>query len=133
MQLSQGPASRTLTDHNRGTAFEAGAGSVGERPASKNATLGPRVAALLKWNPSLCTQPAPQPPVVVPQKGVPPMKSVLAIVVVAGLASACTYRHETVERPAPAATVVATPVPASNTVVYTDPAPATATTTVYTR
>lgn len=63
------------------------------------------------------------------------MKSlpVFAIVVV-GLVSACTFRHETVERPAaPAATVVATPVPASNTVVYTDPAPATATTTVYTR
>ena len=61
------------------------------------------------------------------------MKSlpVFAIVIV-GLVSACTYRHETVERPAPAA-VVATPVPASNTVVYTDPAPATATTTVYTR
>lgn len=58
--------------------------------------------------------------------------SVFAIVVI-GLLSACTYRHETVERrPAPAATVVATPVPASNTVVYTDPAPATAT-TVYTR
>jgi hypothetical protein len=65
------------------------------------------------------------------------MKSlpVFAIVIV-GLVSACTYRHETVERPAaPAATVVATPVPASNTVVYTDPAPApvAATTTVYTR
>ena len=63
------------------------------------------------------------------------MKSlpVFAIIIV-GLVSACTYRHETVERrPAPAATVVATPVPASNTVVYTDPAPATATTTVYTR
>jgi len=62
------------------------------------------------------------------------MKSfpVFAIAIV-GLVSACTYRHETVERPAaPAATVVATPVPA-NTVVYTDPAPATATTTVYTR
>lgn len=60
------------------------------------------------------------------------MKSlpILAIVVV-GLVSACTYRHETVERPAPAAAVVATPVP-SNTVVYTDPAPA-STTTVYTR
>jgi hypothetical protein len=61
------------------------------------------------------------------------MKSfpVLAVLVV-GLVSACTYRHETVERPAaPAATVVATPAPASNTVVYTDPAPAT--TTVYTR
>jgi hypothetical protein len=62
------------------------------------------------------------------------MKSlpVFAIIIV-GLVSACTYRHETVERPAPAATVVATPVPASSTVVYTDPAPATATTTVYTR
>jgi hypothetical protein len=58
--------------------------------------------------------------------------SVFAIVAL-GLVSACTYRHETVERrPAPAATVVATPVPASNTVVYTDPAPATAT-TVYSR
>mgnify|MGYP003575376777 FL=1 len=57
--------------------------------------------------------------------------SVFAIVVI-GLLSACTYRHETVERrPAPAATVVATPVPASDTVVYTDPAPPTAT-TVYT-
>jgi len=62
------------------------------------------------------------------------MKSlpVFAIVIV-GLVSACTYRHQTVERPAaPAATVVATPVPASNTVVYTDPAPV-STTTVYTR
>ena len=56
-----------------------------------------------------------------------------AIIAVVGLVSACTYRHETVERPAaPAATVVATPVPASNTVVYSDPAPA-STTTVYTR
>jgi hypothetical protein len=63
------------------------------------------------------------------------MKSfpVFAIVIV-GLVGASTYRHETVERPAaPAATVVATPVPASNTVVYNDPAPATATTTDYTR
>lgn len=62
------------------------------------------------------------------------MKSLIAVITVAGLVGACSYRHETVERPAaPAATVVATPVPASNTVVYTDPAPATATTTVYTR
>jgi hypothetical protein len=61
------------------------------------------------------------------------MKSVFAIVVIAGLVSACTYRHETVQRPAPAATAVVTPVPASNTVVYTDPAPASSTTTVYTR
>jgi hypothetical protein len=62
------------------------------------------------------------------------MKSLPVIaVIVAGLLSACTYRHETVERPAaaPAATVVATPVPASNTVVYTEPAPV-STTTVYT-
>lgn len=51
--------------------------------------------------------------------------------VITGLVGACTYRHETVERPAaPAATVVATPAPAG-TVVYTDPAPA-STTTVYT-
>lgn len=59
----------------------------------------------------------------------------LLALVVAGLASGCTYRHETVERPAPApaATVVATPVPASNTVVYTEPASTAATTTVYTR
>ncbi|MPZ29983.1 MAG: hypothetical protein GEV13_03115 [Rhodospirillales bacterium] len=63
------------------------------------------------------------------------MKSlpVFAIVVV-GLVSACTFRHETVERPTtPATTVVATPVPASNTVVYTDPVPAASTTTVYSR
>ena len=61
------------------------------------------------------------------------MKSIAVVAIaIVGLVSACTYRHETVERPAPAATVVATPVP-SNTVVYTDPAPATATTTVYTR
>ena len=61
------------------------------------------------------------------------MKPLIAVIAIAGLVGACTYRHETVERPAPAATVVATPVPASNTVVYTEPAPATATTTVYTR
>jgi len=52
--------------------------------------------------------------------------------VIAGLVGACTFKHETVERPvAPAATVVATPAPAG-TVIYTDPAPA-STTTVYTR
>ncbi len=63
------------------------------------------------------------------------MKSIpIFAIVIAGLVSACTYRHETVERPAaPAATVVATPAPSSNTVVYTDPAPAASTTTVYTR
>ena len=58
---------------------------------------------------------------------------ILAIVVV-GLVSACSYRHETVERPAaPAATAVATPVSASYPVVYTDPTPALAATTVYPR
>ena len=65
------------------------------------------------------------------------MKSLpLLALVVATLAGGCTYRHETVERPAPApaaATVVATPVPASNTVVYTDPPATASTTTVYTR
>ena len=63
------------------------------------------------------------------------MKSLPIFAIIAiGMVSACTYRHETVERrPAPAATVVATPVPASNTVVYTDPVPAASTTTVYTR
>jgi methionine-rich copper-binding protein CopC len=62
------------------------------------------------------------------------MKSLTVFaIVIAGLVSACTYRHETVERPAPAATAVVTPVPASNTVVYTEPAPAASTTTVYTR
>lgn len=59
------------------------------------------------------------------------MKPIIAVIVIAGLVGACSYRHETVERPSTAATVVATPVPASNTVVYTEPAPATA--TVYTR
>lgn len=60
------------------------------------------------------------------------MKSLpILALVAAGLVGACTYKHETVERPAvPAATVVATPPPAG-TVVYTDPAPA-STTTVYT-
>jgi hypothetical protein len=61
-----------------------------------------------------------------------PMKSLSMIAiaaVVAGLASACSVRTETVERPAPVATVATTPAPA--TVVYTDPAPTT--TTVYTR
>jgi hypothetical protein len=62
-----------------------------------------------------------------------PMKSLAVLVLAAtGLTGACTYRHEVVERPAtPASTVVATPVPSSNTVVYTEPAPA-STTTVYT-
>lgn len=61
------------------------------------------------------------------------MKSLpILVFVVAGLTSACTYRHETVERAAPSATVVATPVPAG-TVVYTEPTATTSTTTVYNR
>jgi hypothetical protein len=54
--------------------------------------------------------------------------SILAVAaVVAGLASACSVRTETVERPAPVAAVVA---PAPSTVVYTDPVPATTAVTV---
>jgi hypothetical protein len=45
---------------------------------------------------------------------------------IAGVASACTVRTDTVERPAP---VVAT-APAPGTVVYANPAPSTTTTTV---
>lgn len=56
----------------------------------------------------------------------------ILVLAVAGLTSACTYRHETVQRPVPQATVVATPAPAG-TVVYTEPAPSSTTTTVYTR
>ena len=54
-------------------------------------------------------------------------------VLVAGLAGACTYKHETVERPAaaPAGTVVSTPAP-SGTVVYTQPTTSPSSTTVYT-
>ncbi len=62
------------------------------------------------------------------------MKSlpVLAIAAI-GLVGACSYKHETVQRPvAPAATVVATPAPAG-TVVYTDTAPASSTTVYTTR
>jgi hypothetical protein len=55
----------------------------------------------------------------------------LAAVALVVSLGACTIKEErTVQRPAPA-TVVATPAP--GTVVYTDPAPATSTTTVYTR
>jgi hypothetical protein len=51
---------------------------------------------------------------------------------IAGLASACSVRTETVERPAPVATTtVSTPAP--GTVVYTDPSAPPTTTTVYTR
>ena len=63
------------------------------------------------------------------------MKSLpILALVVAGLVGACSYRHETVERPAPApaAAVVATPGAPSGTVVYTDPTAASST-TVYTR
>ncbi len=49
---------------------------------------------------------------------------------IAGLASACSVRHEVVERPAPVATVATSPAP--GTIVYTDPSPRTTTTTVYT-
>lgn len=49
---------------------------------------------------------------------------------IVGVASACTVRTETVERPAPVATVATTPAP--GTVIYTDPSPRTTTTTVYT-
>jgi hypothetical protein len=55
---------------------------------------------------------------------------IVAAALVASL-GACSIKEErTVQQPAPA-TVVATPSP--GTVVYTDPAPATATTTVYAR
>ena len=55
----------------------------------------------------------------------------LAAVALVVSLGACTIKEErTVQRPAPAAAVVATPAP--GTVVYTDPAPA-STTTVYTR
>jgi hypothetical protein len=49
---------------------------------------------------------------------------------IVGVASACTVRTETVERPAPVATVATSPAP--GTIVYTDPSPRTTTTTVYT-
>jgi hypothetical protein len=55
---------------------------------------------------------------------------IIAAALVASM-GACSIKEErTAQQPAPAA-VVATPAP--GTVVYTDPAPATATTTVYTR
>jgi hypothetical protein len=49
---------------------------------------------------------------------------------IAGLASACSVRTETVERPAPVTAVATTPAP--GTIIYTDPS-APLTTTVYTR
>lgn len=54
--------------------------------------------------------------------------SILAVAaIVAGVASACSVRTQTVERPAPA---VVTTAPAPSTVVYTDTAPATTAVTV---
>ena len=55
---------------------------------------------------------------------------ILAVVLVASLGACSIKETRTVQQPAPA-TVVATPAP--GTVVYTDPAPAASTTTVYTR
>jgi hypothetical protein len=54
---------------------------------------------------------------------------IIAAALVASLGACSVKEERTVQQPAPAA-VVATPAP--GTVVYTDPAPATATTTVYT-
>jgi hypothetical protein len=53
----------------------------------------------------------------------------LACVAIACATSACTIREERTVQPATAAVVA--PVP--STVVYTDPVPASTTTTVYTR
>jgi hypothetical protein len=48
---------------------------------------------------------------------------------IAGLAGACSVRHEIVERPAPVTAVATAP----GTIIYTDPSAAPTTTTVYTR
>ena len=60
------------------------------------------------------------------------MKAVLVLACVATsvLVSACMVREERVVQPAPSTAVVA---PAPSAVVYTDPAPRSTTTTVYTR
>jgi len=60
------------------------------------------------------------------------MKPLLILSCVASslVVSACMVREERVVQPAPATAVVA---PAPSAVVYTDPAPKTTTTTVYTR
>ncbi|MPZ29982.1 MAG: hypothetical protein GEV13_03110 [Rhodospirillales bacterium] len=60
------------------------------------------------------------------------MKPLLVLACVASsiLAAACTVREERTVQPAPSTAVVA-PVPSA--VVYTDTAPKTTTTTVYTR
>jgi hypothetical protein len=55
---------------------------------------------------------------------------VLACVASSFLVSACMVREERVVQPAPSTAVVA---PAPSAVVYTDTAPKTTTTTVYTR
>lgn len=55
--------------------------------------------------------------------------SMIAVaVVIGGLASACSVRTETVEKPVPASTATVTTAPAPATVVYSDPPPPT---TVY--
>jgi hypothetical protein len=46
---------------------------------------------------------------------------------IAGVASACSVRTETVERPVPVTTVATAPAP--GTIIYTDLAPPTTTTT----
>jgi hypothetical protein len=56
-----------------------------------------------------------------------PFSILAAAALVAGLATACSVRTETVERPAATPVAVA---PAPSTVVYTDPAPVPATVTV---
>lgn len=59
----------------------------------------------------------------------------IAIIASVAILGACTIKEEkTVQQPTPAAsTVVATPAPSSGSVVYTNPEPASSTTTVYTR
>ena len=59
--------------------------------------------------------------------------SVVALVSFAALAACSIKEERIVQQPAPAATVVATPALAGTTTVYTAPAPATTSTTVYTR
>ena len=61
------------------------------------------------------------------------MKPFLVLACIAGsvLVSACMVREERVVQPAPATAAVVAPAPSA--VVYTDTAPTTTTTTVYTR
>jgi hypothetical protein len=75
-------------------------------------------------------------PVGSPNKEVIPMKSLAMIAIaatIAGLASACSVKTETVERPAPVTTTTVATTPAPGTIVYTDPSAPPPTTTVYTR